>query len=154
MPEAHFLETWSDARAFDGTVTIVQPLIAPLYGGKSAHDVLAGLSKTPGRSALRRRARHWKAAAAQAGAPDFEAVLAQGRARRRRRGHARFAPKTFAARRRGRRPSARRRPPAPGLEVAFRPDPTVYDGRFANNGWLQELPKPFTKLDLGQHGRR
>ena len=32
------------------------------------------------------------------------------------------------------------------LEVVFRPDPTIYDGRFANNGWLQELPKPITKL--------
>src|SRR5439155_22642627 len=44
IPEAHFLESWSDARAYDGTVSIVQPLIAPLYGGKSAHDVLAALS--------------------------------------------------------------------------------------------------------------
>jgi anaerobic selenocysteine-containing dehydrogenase len=44
IPEAHYLETWSDARAFDGTVTIMQPLIAPLYGGKSAHELLAALT--------------------------------------------------------------------------------------------------------------
>ena len=50
IPEAHFLEAWSDARAFDGTVSIVQPLIAPLYGGRSAHEVLATLSDRPERS--------------------------------------------------------------------------------------------------------
>src|SRR5262249_58086980 len=44
VPEAHFLESWSDARGYDGTVSIVQPLIAPLYGGKSAHDLLAAMS--------------------------------------------------------------------------------------------------------------
>src|SRR5204862_6170859 len=44
VPEAHYMETWSDARAFDGTVTIQQPLIAPLYGGKSAHELVAALS--------------------------------------------------------------------------------------------------------------
>ena len=43
IPEAHFLESWSDARAFDGTASIVQPLIAPLYGGKSAHEMLSAL---------------------------------------------------------------------------------------------------------------
>ncbi|MBM3226387.1 MAG: molybdopterin oxidoreductase, partial [Candidatus Tectomicrobia bacterium] len=41
VPEAHYLETWSDARAYDGTVSVLQPLIAPLYGGKSAHELLA-----------------------------------------------------------------------------------------------------------------
>ena len=50
IPEAHFLEAWSDARAFDGTVSIVQPLIAPLYGGRSAHEVLATLSDRPERT--------------------------------------------------------------------------------------------------------
>ncbi len=50
IPEAHFLEAWSDARALDGTVSIVQPLIAPLYGGRSAHEVLATLSDRPERT--------------------------------------------------------------------------------------------------------
>ncbi|MGE0393585.1 MAG: TAT-variant-translocated molybdopterin oxidoreductase, partial [Vicinamibacterales bacterium] len=44
IPEAHFLETWSDVRAHDGTATIIQPLIAPLYHGKSAHEVLTAFS--------------------------------------------------------------------------------------------------------------
>jgi molybdopterin-containing oxidoreductase family iron-sulfur binding subunit len=50
VPEAHYLETWSDVRAADGTVSIVQPLIAPLYDGKTAHEVLAaaaGREQTP-----------------------------------------------------------------------------------------------------------
>ncbi len=50
VPEAHFLESWSDARGYDGTASIVQPLIAPLYGGKSAHEVLAAMSDRPERS--------------------------------------------------------------------------------------------------------
>src|SRR5205823_621722 len=50
IPEAHFLESWSDARAYDGTASIVQPLIAPLYGGKTAHELLAALSDRPERS--------------------------------------------------------------------------------------------------------
>jgi molybdopterin-containing oxidoreductase family iron-sulfur binding subunit len=50
IPEAHFLEAWSDVRAEDGTASIVQPLIAPLYQGKSAHEVMAALSDRPERS--------------------------------------------------------------------------------------------------------
>src|SRR5580693_6072146 len=51
VPEAHYLESWSDARAYDGTISIIQPLIEPLYGGKSAHEVigiLAGQSSLAG----------------------------------------------------------------------------------------------------------
>jgi molybdopterin-containing oxidoreductase family iron-sulfur binding subunit len=61
IPEAHFLEAWSDARGFDGTVSIVQPLIAPLYGGKSAHEVLAALGDRPEKSAHDRIREFWKA---------------------------------------------------------------------------------------------
>ncbi|MBI4537350.1 MAG: TAT-variant-translocated molybdopterin oxidoreductase, partial [candidate division NC10 bacterium] len=50
IPEAHYLESWSDARAYDGTVSILQPLIAPLYGGKSAHELVAALMGAPDRS--------------------------------------------------------------------------------------------------------
>src|SRR5262249_39266669 len=60
IPEAHFLESWSDARAFDGTASIVQPLIAPLYGGKSAHEVVAAMSDRPERSAYEIIREHWK----------------------------------------------------------------------------------------------
>ncbi len=72
VPEAHSLEAWSDARAWDGTATIMQPLIAPLYGGKSAHEMLVGLSQTPGRSAYDVVRDTWKLAAAGAGALDVD----------------------------------------------------------------------------------
>ena len=60
IPEAHFLEAWSDARAFDGTASIVQPLIAPLYGGKSAHELLAAMSDRPERSGHDLVREQWK----------------------------------------------------------------------------------------------
>src|SRR5947209_1525700 len=50
IPEAHYLETWSDCRAFDGTVTIQQPLVEPLYGGKSAHEIVSILQAKPDQS--------------------------------------------------------------------------------------------------------
>ncbi len=50
VPEAHALEAWSDARAFDGTATILQPLILPLYGGKSGHEILAAFTEQPEKS--------------------------------------------------------------------------------------------------------
>ena len=59
VPEAHFLEAWSDVRSDDGTVTIVQPLIAPLYGGKSAHEVLAALGEGGERSGYDIVREHW-----------------------------------------------------------------------------------------------
>ena len=59
IPETHFLESWSDARGYDGTVSIVQPLIAPLYGGKSAHELLAAMSDRPERSGYDLVREHW-----------------------------------------------------------------------------------------------
>jgi len=141
VPEAHFLEGWSDARAYDGTASIVQPLIAPLYGGKTAHEFLAAMSDRPERSGYDFVRDFWRG---QSGAADFDAAW-------RRWLHdgvipdTAFAPVTvrFGG---DRRAALSGPPPSPGLEVAFRNDPSVLDGRFANNGWLQELPKPLTKL--------
>ncbi len=141
IPEAHYLETWSDARAFDGTVSIVQPLIAPLYGGKSPHEILAAFAGKPERKGYDVVKEHWKA---QMRAEGFEKAWRKalhggvivGTA---------LPPRTLALRKDLRfPPPARKR--GTGLEILFRPDPTVWDGRFANNGWLQELPKPLTKL--------
>src|SRR5262249_5492991 len=148
VPEAHFLEAWSDARAYDGTASVIQPLIAPLYGGKSAHEVLAALSDRPERSGYDIVRDYWRE---RAGGADFEVAW-------RRRLHEGLIPNTafppgrvsvvpsllnsVASGFRGTSSSAT----PSGLEIAFRNDPTVLDGRFANNGWLQELPKPITKL--------
>ena len=73
VPEAHFLESWGDARAYDGTVSIIQPLIAPLYDGKSAHEILAVFSGQAGQ--VRRTTLCAAIGSAEAG-EDFEAVLA------------------------------------------------------------------------------
>jgi len=144
IPEAHYLESWSDTRAYDGTASIVQPLIAPLYGGKTAHELLAAFTDKPERTSYEIVRDYWKR---QNLPGDFEQVwrkalhdgLIAGTA---------FAPKSVPLKEPKDWESGANRPgPAQSpLEIVFRPDPTIFDGRFANNGWLQELPKPLTKL--------
>src|SRR5581483_5298757 len=68
--QAHYLESWSDARAFDGTVSLMQPLIAPLYDGKSAHEVLGAMvQQQPVRSDYEIVREFWQT---QKPWPDFE----------------------------------------------------------------------------------
>jgi Fe-S-cluster-containing dehydrogenase component len=173
IPEAHFLESWSDVRASDGTVSIIQPLIAPLYGGRSAHEIVAALSDSGPRPAYELVRAFWSGegiaprqpVAAPAGrpstppgaggaavpqaAPAGAAVSAFDRDWRRWL-HDGVMPNTaFAAKTVSVQASAAggaTAPAAAGLDVVFLPDPSVYDGRFANNAWLQELPKSLTKL--------
>ncbi len=137
IPEAHYLETWGDTRAYDGTVTIQQPLIAPLYRGKSAHEILALFSEQPEQPAYDIVKGYWQK---QKPSADFEAWW-------RKSVHDGVVAGTAAA---VKAVSLKQFEPVAvktdGLEIIFRPDPTVYDGSFANNGWLQELPKPLTKL--------
>jgi molybdopterin-containing oxidoreductase family iron-sulfur binding subunit len=158
IPEAHFLESWTDARAYDGTTTILQPLIAPLYGGKTAHEVLAALTERPERSSHELVQEYWKAKFSRAGATvaskargaTSQKVSADFEQFWRRSLHDGFvanstlAPKAVALV--ARQTLAGRNESGKGLELMFRPDPHIYDGRFANNGWLQELPKPHTRL--------
>ncbi len=245
IPETHYLETWGDARAYDGTVTIQQPLITPLYNGKSAYELLAAFTDNPDRRGYDIVRQYWMTqgrgalmAAGTAGAaanavtgmfqgaagasqvqpqtpgnafvaggspasadaattnatvagPSGTGAGAQGQSgvASGASGGATTSTATAAAtpdaafERAWRRvlndgfvPNTARRPrgvggggtaegaavagvqeaapPAPppaqpqggGYEIVFRPDPSIYDGRFANNGWLQELPKPLTKL--------
>ena len=162
IPEAHFLESWSDARGHDGTVSIVQPLIAPLYGGRSAHELIAAMTDRPERSAYDTVREFWNrnapggsrgagASSPRPGTPAGDQFETQWRSWL----HDGVVPNTAFPPKQMRiaptvsavsnRPSA-----APvatsAIEIAFRNDPCVLDGRFANNGWLQELPKPITKL--------
>ena len=143
IPEAHFLEMWSDARGHDGTASLVQPLIAPLYGGRSAHEVIGVFSEAPERSAYDIVRAHWAAMKPAPTSDDFDREW-------RRWLHDGIIPGTAfeekavtlaAGATAGAAETA-----AAGLEIAFRPDPAVFDGRYANNGWLQELPKPITRL--------
>jgi molybdopterin-containing oxidoreductase family iron-sulfur binding subunit len=140
IPEAHFLEAWSDARAFDGTVSIVQPLIAPLYRGRSAHELIAALSDRPERSAYDILREHWQQ---QHKGIDFEAFWRQSLHDGVIAGSAR--PMKSVAVNVGALKNATETP-GRGIEIAFQNDPSILDGRFANNAWLQELPKPITKL--------
>ncbi len=194
IPAAHYLEAWSDARSIDGTVSIVQPLIQPLYGGKSAHEVIATMSERPERNGYDVVREYWQANAPAAGATS--ATSATGAANATGAAPAKSAPSPAqgapAAAAAQVAPVAPAAPasasavferswrkwlhdgfiggsaaiagsaapavapdmatritttaPIDGMEVNFRRDPTIYDGRFSNNGWLQELPKPMSKL--------
>lgn len=140
IPEAHFLESWGDCRAFDGTVSIIQPLIDPLYLGKSPHELLAVLSGDSGQTDYSIVRGYWQR---QKGAKDFEAFWQKSL------NDGVVAGTAFPAKQVKLNDHLTLPAPTPasgGLEVVFRPDPTVWDGRFANLGWLQELPKPITKL--------
>jgi len=143
IPAAHYLESWSDARAYDGTVSIVQPMIDPLYGGKTAHHILQTLLNEPMLSPYEAVRETWKSTIKG----DFETGWRKAL-------HAGWIEGTssptipislFIP-----EPSWRLKVPAPApkdsLEIIFRPDPNIYDGRWSNVGWLQELPKPVTNL--------
>ncbi|MDQ1637119.1 MAG: hypothetical protein QOF62_458 [Pyrinomonadaceae bacterium] len=205
LPETHYLEAWSDARTYDGTVTIVQPLIEPLYQNKSAHELLAvftakydqkpydiireywegaGKQQTVNSEQQTVSSKQQTANSKQQPAPANGSSLAQAPAQSnptapantvvgptpsadfeswwRKCVHDGFIPGTALPTKTvsvnggnltqsiasGTSPVANTQPPTPNtqLELVFRTDPTIYDGRFANNGWLQELPKPLTKL--------
>ncbi|MDX1979278.1 MAG: TAT-variant-translocated molybdopterin oxidoreductase [Bryobacteraceae bacterium] len=137
VPEAHTLESWGDARSYDGTVTLIQPLIEPLYGGKTALEIATALG---GRQATNHNAwkRFWRA---RVNAPDFEARLQKALHD----GMWEGAAPAKAVKVTGNLGAVAASAIPSGLEVSFRPDPTILDGRYANNGWLQELPKPVTK---------
>jgi molybdopterin-containing oxidoreductase family iron-sulfur binding subunit len=141
LPEAHALESWGDARAADGTVTIQQPLIAPLWGGLSPIEFISGFlgrAEAKGYDIVRE---HWKE---KLQAADFEKqwkrALHDGIVKET------TLPATAFLVSPGGWLKAAPKAAAEGLEIVFRADPAVHDGRFANNGWLQELPRPLTKL--------
>jgi molybdopterin-containing oxidoreductase family iron-sulfur binding subunit len=141
VPEAHYLESWSDARTYDGTVSIVQPLIEPLYGGKSAHEIVTILAGQSGITGHDRVQQYWQK---QHTGADFDSFWRKSLHDGWIAGTA-FAPKSVGAK--GAANVLAARPvSADAIELNFRRDPSIYDGRFSNNGWLQELPKPLTKL--------
>ncbi|HEX3905715.1 MAG TPA: TAT-variant-translocated molybdopterin oxidoreductase [Polyangia bacterium] len=152
VPAAHALESWGDGRATDGVVTIVQPLIAPLWGGKTEAEVLAAFVSDGevGTHALLQK--YWSSMSKLPGnlTGSFDGVwerwLADG-----------IVPDTGAGAEQGLaiNSQALAQAAAPllasdaalaGVEIAFAPDPKTFDGRFANNAWLQELAHPISKL--------
>ena len=157
---AHYLEAWGDTRAYDGMASVIQPLIAPLYNGKTDTEIMAiftGQGETKAYDIVRAywqrqvqkpaapapAARGKGKAAAPPPAVDFEGFwrpavhdgFIAGTA---------LQPKTAQLKTVDFGPGPQGGQPQ--LEINFRPDPSVFDGRFANNAWLQELPKPVNKL--------
>ena len=143
LPAAHYLESWGDSRSFDGTVTLTQPLIEPLYDGRTAAEVLSLFTSEGAKTGDELLQETWR----ERLDGDFDAQW-------RRCLHDGFVGDTQApeitpalsARSVGTARIVLGAARPAELEVTFRPDPTVYDGRYANNGWLQECPKPLTKL--------
>jgi molybdopterin-containing oxidoreductase family iron-sulfur binding subunit len=195
IPKAHYLEAWSDVRAYDGTVSIVQPLIAPLYRGRSPHEFLTAFTERPDTSGYDLVREYWGAnrgslgggavkpqpapgaasanpASARSAAPlPTAATTPPGAASAnpasaapvagqpagdfeiwwRRAVHDGFIANSALPARNVTASTAwlsgyQAPQPASGLEIVFRPDPYLYDGRFANNGWLQETPRPLTRI--------
>jgi MoCo/4Fe-4S cofactor protein with predicted Tat translocation signal len=140
LPRAHDLEAWGDGRSWDGSISIRQPLILPLFGGRSVIELLAmvnadattagydivqrtfaGILPTSNFEKAWRKALHDGIVANSAAASVGSLKLQSG-------------------------PFAQPHGSAGGLDVLLTADASVYDGRFANNGWLQEMPDPMTKL--------
>ena len=139
--KAHYLESWSDARAYDGTISIIQPMIDPMYGGKSAHDVLQTLLGDPQASAYDAVVANAKTYIKGDFAAGWRKALHDGWVE----GTA-FTAKAGVPARAAAVASCCGDRTSRVLEISFRPDPSLYDGRFANVGWLQELPKQVTNL--------
>lgn len=141
VPMAHDWETWGDARGHDGTATILQPMALPLYAGLSAAEVIArflGESPSADRETVQAT---WRGLLDKG---DFDAAWHQALADG-------VVPNTANAKsdaklRDNVRDLTPPTPPGNNLSLLFRPDPRLWDGRFANNPWLQELPDPLTKL--------
>jgi molybdopterin-containing oxidoreductase family iron-sulfur binding subunit len=146
IPAAHEYEAWGDARAFDGTVTIQQPQVRRFYGGHSAQEVLSILqgNTVPEDQALLRS--FWTDQAQQQNRGDFEGFwfdsLKAGVVANSAAAGVTATPRTDLASEVQGAPAAA----GAGLDVLFRPDPLISDGRYSDNAWLLEMPRPFTRL--------
>ncbi len=148
LPRAHLLEAWGDVRAIDGTITVCQPMIEPLFGGHSAVELLSAFCDEEPRTgdkivqdtfaevtggtfsqAKWRETLHDGVLAHSATTPQPPIVDLSAAERHINRFNQAQAPSGDA-----------------DIELLFVADSKVYDGRFANNGWQQELPDPLTKL--------
>lgn len=146
VPRAHLLESWGDVRGWDGTVSVQQPLIEALYGGKTSVEILSvalgepnataydtvrstigGLTKAVDKEAVWKRTLH-------DGILDGSASIPVS------------APRVDDAAISKELSALLASPAATGLELLFSPDASVWDGRFSNSAWLQELPDPLTRI--------
>jgi molybdopterin-containing oxidoreductase family iron-sulfur binding subunit len=142
IPQAHYLESWGDLKSPEGTVAIQQPMIEPLYGGKTIAEFLNLLAGNPQKSYDIVRnywTGQWQGDAKEA---NWKKALVQGVAVA---GAPGTAPKADGAKVAAAVTEAKKTS-TDGMEVTFHASWAAFDGRFANNGWLQECPEPMTKL--------
>lgn len=147
LPGAHFLESWSDARAYEGTASIIQPLIAPLHDGRSTVEILAQTLNPAGADGFAEVKKTW-----------FDSIFISANEKSWRRAlHDGVIAKTQflnlveakldAANILQQVKSLKNQPALDStVEVIFNADYSVLDGSLANLSWLQELPDPITKL--------
>ncbi|GIU81933.1 MAG: 4Fe-4S dicluster domain-containing protein [Acidobacteria bacterium] len=153
ISEKHFLESWGDTRAYDGTVTMIQPLIKPLYNSRSIYEVVQVFFKENyDKSDLDIVKDFWKAQSAKQTSGQADTDFEKQWRRAVHDGfmqNTAYQPKSVSVDFNRVAQEVQRFEAAAKtdeLEIAILPDPTIYDGRFSNNGWLQELPKPITKV--------
>ncbi|MBS0659394.1 MAG: TAT-variant-translocated molybdopterin oxidoreductase [Verrucomicrobia bacterium] len=148
VPAAHYLESWGDGLAEDGSYVGTQPMILPLHGGLSELEVIAhvtGREKIDGPALIQETFKSYNKNADEATA--WNAFLREGYV-------AGSAPAASTAAYNGGAAKSFVQtnfkstpvPTADAFEVVLIPDYSVYDGRYANNGWMQEMPDPITKL--------
>jgi MoCo/4Fe-4S cofactor protein with predicted Tat translocation signal len=143
----HYLEQWGDGYSYSGVQSVIQPMIQPLFGGKSEIEFLAAIIYGENRSGHDIVRETWNAGTAEnlnrewnkvlhdgfledSGFPSVNPVISSG----------------FAETIRGTTGNGTTRDNSGSIELVFKPDPKLYDGRYANNPWLQELPDPVTKI--------
>ena len=147
IPRAHYLESWGDARAVGGTLSVVQPLILPLFGGRSAVDVLGLMAGDQERPAYDLVRETWKPVLGEAEFDrQWNRVLHDGLLAGSELPEITPALSSEPFADLGRLVGRAGEAGPTGLEVVFLPSPSLHDGRYANDGWLQELPDPLTKL--------
>lgn len=145
IPAAHYLESWGDARTGDGTVVSIQPLIEPLFGGVTELEFLARIAGEETTRPYDIVRETFKQIAKGNFEENWKRFLHDGFWKN-------SAPKTVNVKLdigRGAKAFADVKPSVPGkdqLEVIFHRDYKVDDGRYNNNGWLQELPDPVTRI--------
>jgi molybdopterin-containing oxidoreductase family iron-sulfur binding subunit len=138
LPQSHALESWSDLRGADGTASIVQPLIRPLYDSRTAHEVIALMAGEVMASSYDLVRQTWQGQTPANGFDDWwrralhDGVIVDSSAK----------PVPVKA---PELPDITPTGVAPSLSLVLAPDPALWDGGFANNAWLQECPRPFSK---------
>ncbi len=139
IPLTHYLEMWSDTRAYDGTVSTVQPLIAPLYDGKSPHEVVAALAGSPDATGYDLVQNHWKRVLGDGFDTAWSRAVHDGFFK-----DSALEPVSVSLTWNGEADAVAET--EGDLDLTIVPDPCIWDGLFSNNGWMQELPKPITTL--------